>query len=755
MKTIKQLARQPLKTLSGIVLMTLAVAILCVSVGQALAVRTTEETLNQQFSTVAIPQEKETAPYLTLDAELMDWLEETAQENPDVIKQVARHGLLSASIPELTPLNITSEKFPADNIEWEEYRYYNTSDGYRPQEVTLANKEYYTYLSYQAEPYNMPYSCAMLVITLEEVGQIEAAYSQGYPVEQAASVEDFLSEEAYLEWLQHQNVTQAVSGYTRKISGAVTQVLSLPDGYADPVGRIARLTLSADTVDELISMELVPGQQYIVYGMDYVDEYWKLIGRLNADRSRDYLFDQPFNPDWAVLVPEDEKVWWQSHGPETNDRFRYQYACYRTIVLFESEYLQLNAISMTLREPVDSIEYVEIRENGDGHLLVLVPTKEVTYQDASGQTVTVSPEEYTATYQVPTIAPLEGSAEDFLQSAQGADWQAALERDAVNNHAFAVMGVDKLGYLADFALQKARIVQGRDFTEEELETGARVCVIPEELALANGLSVGDTITANFYTTDHALPYQDFRTEDKGIVSPTASFYFETTPITETAEYTIVGLCKGEAAFPDVTENPYAFSANTLFVPQTSVQTQMEYANVAPFVTVVLENGKIEDFHALLRRAGYAGLFRYYDQNYSVIAANFHNYKALAKQILAVGIALYAVLLLLFMLLFPGMQKGNVRTMESLGAPKGQRFSHVLMSAMTILIPAAGSGCLIGSLLWGYVLKALQASAESVVALQSEPGVLAVVAGAQLMLGLLISVTLAVILATPKSRLGRR
>lgn len=755
MKTIKQLARQLLKTLSGIVLMTLAVAILCVSVGQALAVRTTKETLNQQFSTVAIPQEKETAPYLTVDTELMDWLAQTAAQHPDIIKQVARHGLLSASIPELTPLNIASEKFPADNIEWEEYRYYNTSDGHRPQEVTLANKEYYTYLSYQAAPYNMPYSCAMLVITLEEAGQVEATYSQAYLLEQAASEEDFLSEEAYAEWLQHQAVKRPVTGYTRKISGTVTQVLSLPAGYADPVGRIARLTLSADTVDELISIDLVPGQQYVVYGMDYVDEYWKLIGRLNADRSRDYLFDQPFNPDWAVLVPEEEKLWWQEHGPETNDRFRYQYACYRTIVLFESEYLQLNAISMTLREPVDSIEYTEIRENGDGHLMVLIPKEEVTYQNASGQTVTVSPEEYTATYRVPTIAPLEGSAEDFLQSAQGAPWQAALERDAINNHAFAVMGVNKMGYLAEFALEKAQIVQGRDFTAEELESGARVCVIPEELALANGLSVGDTITANFYTTDYALPYQEFRTEGKGIVSPTASFYFDTTPITETAEYTVVGLCKGEATFPDVTENPYAFSANTVFVPQASVRTQMEYSDVAPFVTVVLENGTIDDFHDLVRRAGFAGLFRYCDQNYSVIAGNFHNYEVLARQVLSVGAVLYGILLLLFIILFPGSRKGNVRTMLSLGASSGRRVGHVWLSAAGILIPATVLGCLLGHLLWDWVLKTLQASAESAVTLQAEPGMLTAVAVIQLVLGLLVCGGVAVAVAVPKGRLGRR
>lgn len=39
MKSIKQTLRQPLKTLTGIILMTLAASILCVCVGQALAAK--------------------------------------------------------------------------------------------------------------------------------------------------------------------------------------------------------------------------------------------------------------------------------------------------------------------------------------------------------------------------------------------------------------------------------------------------------------------------------------------------------------------------------------------------------------------------------------------------------------------------------------------------------------------------------------------------------------------------------------------
>lgn len=755
MRTLRQLLRQPWKTFAGVVLMTVASAILCVCVGQAMAVRATRQTLDGQFSTVAIPQEQENDPYLTVTEELLAWLEQSAEEYPDVIQSVSRHGLLSASIPELTPMNQVSEPYRADNLQWAQYDYYNTSDGQRPYEVTRDNLKFYTYRSYQPEPYNMPYSCAMLVITLEEVQDPEPVYSQGIPVEEELSQEDFLSPQAYMDYLAAAEVAYAQVGYTRRISGTVTQVLSLPEGYEDPVGRVARLTLSAATLEELEAVELEPGKQYIVYGMDYEDEHRKLMGRLNVEGESNSRFNQPYDPDALKMVSEEERAWYENFNVG-NDRIHQQYAVYKSVMLFESEYLQLNAISMTLRSPADTLGYTPVRENGDGRLLELLPEeKTYTVYDAQGQPITLGAEEYAARYQIPTIAPLEGAAEEFLQSEQGQAWKAALERDQVNNHAFAVLGVDKLSYHGEFALQKARIVQGRDFTQQELEGNARVCILPEELAVANGISVGDTITLNLYQTDPSLPYQGQRAGSQTLAAPVASFYFDTTPITETAQYTVVGLCKGEAAFPDAMENPYAFSANTVFVPKASVQTPMEYANAIPFVTVVLKNGKIDQFHDLTRAAGYAGLFRYYDQGYSQIAENFHNYEALAKQVLTVGCALYAILLTVFLLLFPGSRRGAVGTMVSLGAGAWRRTGYVWLTGAGILVISAALGAGLGYLLWERVLQALQASAESAVALQAEPAVLGAVAGAQLLAALAACLLTACLVAVPKRRLGGR
>ena len=79
MKNLRHLFRQPLKTVTGIILVTLAVSILCVSVGQAFAVRMTQQKMNHEFTTVAMLTNTYTVP-----EDVLSWLNKTAEEHPDV-----------------------------------------------------------------------------------------------------------------------------------------------------------------------------------------------------------------------------------------------------------------------------------------------------------------------------------------------------------------------------------------------------------------------------------------------------------------------------------------------------------------------------------------------------------------------------------------------------------------------------------------------------------------------------------------------
>lgn len=771
MKTIKQLLRQPLKLLLGVILMTLAVAVLCICVGQALAAETTKKALDERFSTVAIPSLQEDlsgTQQILVEEELLQWLQDMAQKHPDIVRGIAPNGMLSAYIPQLRPYDPQSP----DNVDkhaWDAPLY------------TTGNNFYAGTTHYDS---------AMLVITLDAVSEPISpmdnyALREKMPLTWFKSADDWvfhlwnLQYDAYRRKQDYQIYQELLDlamentwteGYTVELTGTIDQALSVPVGMREPVGMTARLKVTLPSLEDIEALGLVPGQQYIVYGMDYFDDYQFIVEFLQRAKNSNFkhiTFD-PFDPD-QLQLPTEKEIKSYFENKQLNPVMLYNF-----VPLEQWQYDRFNTVSMTLCMPSNLIPYESVR-NEAGELVDRIPQTEVTYTDRNGQTHTVSMEQYNARYALPMIAPLNGNAEDFLASDEGKEWKTALEQAKVNYRAFAVLGVEDMFQLPAFALGKSQIGEGREFTAEEVQTGAKVCLVHEWVADQSGLQIGDTITLSFYTTDYATPYltprmQELLLQDtykaigksympppareKGLLRPAAGLYSPTTPFMETAEYTIVGFWQG-SVWPDADKDYYTFSANTVFVPQTSVQTTMERVSSIPFVTVVLENGMIRQFHDLVKRAGYAGRFQYNDQGYGDIAVNFHNYETLGRQIMTIGVMLYVILLLLFLLLYPATQKKTVWTMQTLGCHYGKRFAHVLMYAMAILVTASVLGGLAGSLLWDRVVAALQTRAESSITLQLPSGVLAKVAAAQLLLGLALSAVVAAFAAIPRGISARR
>ena len=743
MKTLKQLLRQPLKSLSGLLLMTVAASILCVCVGQAFAAQATKEALNKEFSTIAVPRvyEKEDdylyedqivymdPDQIIMDDEMLAWLEQAQQEHPKILLGVSQHGILSACIPEMTPLNITSVKY--ENWIDTSIDYNFSGDGFA----------YSLYTEFRAHPNGMPQSCAMFVITLENMEPLykdtETIWSDPDPLDR----NDFATPQQY--WEYYSKIEKFDVAYCEicELSGTITQVIYLPDGFRDIVGMTARLKLKVESKEDIEAMNLELGQQYIVYGMDLFDEHWRLDATLRKNGV--YPSIEPFNPSLLTVYTEEQK---KQNYPIV--------ATYCGIKLNEYRYKCINSVSMTL-DDLSSFKRFEKIYDEDGFIIDVIERTNIEFTNISGETVTLSKEEIQEIYKIPTIARLEVSVEDFLSSEEGAAWQEALERDEINNHAFAVMCVDRLDYLETFAFGSSRFIDGRGFTPEEQENGAKVCIVNAKVAAENGLEVGDTITLSMYATDYGLPYQKNRSENKGALNPVASFYFDTTPFVQTAEYTIVGTWQGDRVWADLTEEPYSFSANTVFVPKSSVQATMETCDSVLFNTIVIENGQMEAFMNLAMDAGFGNCFRLTDMGYSEMAANFHNYEELAKQVLVIGAVIYGVLLFLFLLLYPGMQKNNAHTMQSLGSGYGRRLGYVVAMSMMILIPSSVFGGLLGVLLWDRMVVVLQETAMSAVALELDMAVLARIAGAQFVLALALSAAVALFVAAPRGMSARR
>lgn len=732
MKTLKQLIRQPLKSILGTLMMSFAALALCVGLGQAQAAESTAVMLETSFDTVGIMKGEAILDIYKLfdnyyDASLnllkgitaAQWIEETAHEHPEIIREISKTGLASACIRDVTPLS-----------------YY--TNGY-------IDHLYGTALSaVTGRAVNTPQNFAMFEITLESIGEPEPhgpVYTVEIPLPETAFA-DYLDYRAYYESL---DVRGEMSGVTAELSGRIDRVLSLEEHFKDPTGMTLKFSLGATTHEELnaVLSGLEPGERCLVYGLNYWDDDWELRVAYEVD---EWDFSK------LRLATEREKELWAKNQGWTD-----VYARYDGNWMAESTYNTINTVSMNVKlSAYDSISYEPVRdENGILTEIRVIDDKKIT--DAECNSVPVSPEEFGEYYKIPSIVLLEGTAEEFLASEEGRAWKAALERDAVNNHAFPVMGVDDLAYVAQFITGESRIVEGRKFTDRELSDGMQVCVISQELASANNLQVGDTIHPNFYTADENLPYQMPLFASKDVINPSAGMYFSTTPLMGEMEYTIVGIYRSNEPWANVTneENHYAFTPNTIFVPKTSVPAQMQYSSLLQFQTVVIHNGQMENFAALMYKAGYGGFYHLDDQGYGLIAKNFSDYQALSRKVLLVCAAAYGIIALLYLLLFPGSQRKTMLLMESLGAGSARRCGHVFLSSLLLQLPATILGTGAGYLLWDGIIAKMKLSVGVLVDMKLEIRWLLAGSAAQFVLMALLSALVAVFQARTHKLSKRR
>lgn len=756
MKHLRHLFRQPLKTVTGVILFTLAVAILCVSVGQAFAVRMTEQNLFHQFTTVAMFKGMYTIP-----DDLRAWLEKTAEENPDVVKTIAEQGFLNSYIPGLAPLNYTD---PEDG------KFYDTG-------TSGAS-------TVRPWPHGRPYSSAMFVITLDaNVGGV-ADKNRSYFMCEELTPDDFGTYEEFTKWrteVYEPQRKQINYGASIQLSGTITEVISLEEGYADPTGRSITLTFAAPSArdkDLKAIFNLKKGAQYIVYGMDYRDKDWELRDRLkNGEEDCVVETDGEFAIEpialdgfdmtkMHILTAEEKAVYtaeMEKHRGSAMLPFgailraphaRYDVNEKTSVYLTESQYKVANCATMTLGNPISQVNYEFVRDYEGGPVKEVRYITEYTYFDGENY-VNCTDKEYIDVYRIPTIARLNGTAEEFLNSEEGAEWKEALERDSVNHQSFLTVSVDHLGYLIDFVREDSVITSGRAFSIEELEGGERVCIMHEALAAQNGIEVGDKLTMNFYHSDEVFPYIKKATGWGEYLVPNAAFYYDTTPITETAEYTVVGLWRGEMIWPDVTANEYSFSPNTIFIPNGSTETKADHNESILYTTPVIQNGKLEEFRHLAEEAGYHGCFSYFDRGYSLLMKNFFNYENMAVQVLTIGATIYTVIILLYLMLYPGSYSRTVRTMESLGVSYLKRAFFILKSSMSIVTLASVFGILLGSGLWGAAVAFLQSSANAAAELFVEPGTLGAIVLAQFVFVLILTIIVSLYVAVPKKMSARR
>ena len=548
-----------------------------------------------------------------------------------------------------------------------------------------------------------PYRCAVLEVTLNKLGTVIDEDTVNYATPDDPVGQDFRK---YINIL---------------FAGTVDRVIGLEKGFASPVGKTIVIMVRVYDEEELAALALEEGQRYLVYGMDYTD----VDGEAKYSKVITYptLFEDLFGPVLKGL-----------NGPEYDSILK-KFDCYMTACDYSA---------------------LPIMCSSDGKFELKNDLRETSYMDENGMHMTyIAAEEYIPNYTVPTIAKLNGTVEEYLESKNGGLWRQVLEEMEISNHGFPVLAVDKLGYQVVFARQKARIVEGRDFTEKERTNGSRVCIISQQLASENGLQVGDTIEMRSYGIDPNIEVQ-YSDLLSGTRLPSAAVYSRALGFTSESEsYEIVGIYRQKDAWQN-REDAYGITPNVIFVPKGSISGDKLTRDSGIYYTLVLHNGMLEEFQALQEEAGYPDLFICYDQGYMDIVNGLDAYEDISQQVFFVGIGAYAAVMLLFILLFPLRQRATLATMGSLGASRARKITHLLLSSIGILIPGSIAGAVIGILSWDKVAAELMASVNVSIPLEADMLVTApLVALVQLFAAVIGILILSVLITGSKNMMKRK
>lgn len=297
--------------------------------------------------------------------------------------------------------------------------------------------------------------------------------------------------------------------------------------------------------------------------------------------------------------------------------------------------------------------------------------------------------------QPPIYQEYEGNLEDFLASEEGTLWRETWIPMCERNYASAnVLLTDNLYSILAFNDGTASILDGRDFTQEDYETGAEVCIISSAYAQKNGLALGDTLNMELYSCDSVLGMSTVQsgfsvtTETLNLFEPLK----EENKLDLQKEYTIVGIYSA----PEFPVSRYAFDCNTILVPKNSVPDSSTYEQPGNslLTSAVLDNGTGEAFLEALKAQGNENVFEVFDMGYSTVAGSLIAARDNALRLFLIGLAVFLLGSLLFFFLILQRLKPVIRSMRHIGVKP----QMILWQLLAVLLGSAACAVAVGTVL---------------------------------------------------------
>ena len=312
-------------------------------------------------------------------------------------------------------------------------------------------------------------------------------------------------------------------------------------------------------------------------------------------------------------------------------------------------------------------------------------------------------------YALPAAQLWRGDPGAFFEETPHEIWRQYRDAWEAQQHSLPVVGTERLEAMYSFMADRAWILDGRSFTEEEYEQGAKVLVIPQRLADLNHLKVGDSISLIQFIPD----FSDRLELGKDNIGMWPGSYYNNPSVdylhlsqdygTEQEEFTIVGTYE---LLSDWAYGPYDFGPNTLLMPKKAqiagafgeIQEEEGDRDIyGMLLTVELVNGKMDAFMAQIEDSDYDTQFFAVERGFEGVQKNLAGMRSSMLRLLLLSAFGWGIFVILYLLMYQGSEKKTIGTMRSLGETRSRTSGYLFGGGWLIVFLGVLLGAVAGAL----------------------------------------------------------
>ena len=278
---------------------------------------------------------------------------------------------------------------------------------------------------------------------------------------------------------------------------------------------------------------------------------------------------------------------------------------------------------------------------------------------------------------------------------------------SVQQYTHNVVATNDFTSIPPYHIGGAALTEGRLITPEEYASGAKVCLISDEMAQNQRWKIGDKLNMRLFESEY-IPGTTYFVPFQPNLHNQPIYDGEKTPFIHEGEYEIVGIY---SVYPTIGNTELA--PNTLdllpyniYIPTNSVSKIRESEDImvhGSTFSVKLKNGSVDQFLADMEEKGmttqkegrYEPKFTFYDQGYSAVQSSLLSMNSTAKLLLLLSSILLLIVCILVAYFFWQNQKQTVGIFRMLGGTKKQAISAILLCAMVLTVAGAAIGGIVG------------------------------------------------------------